>query len=64
MNKMTFHNLLRILRSIDYHEVEDAFDNEKDWIDFRDDPYSWFIKAHPSKSTVIWDRMVERHTGK
>lgn len=56
-----FHNALRVLRSLDRHEIAPALSYE-DWFDFRDFPYDWFIGAEESKARAVW-AAVERRAG-
>ncbi len=51
-----FHNGLRILRSIDAHELG----NPDWWPEFRRDPYWFFIMCGDDDAAKIWDVMVRR----
>lgn len=60
-----FHNALRILTSLDKHELIEAgvidhseSDHSK-WIAFRDDPFRWFIRADDESATKLWG-LIER----
>ena len=55
MTKVEFHNALRILRSIDSHELGDP----EWWPKFRDDPYRFFIRCNDADRETIW-KIVER----
>ena len=50
-----FSNALRILRSLDLHEV----DGIADWQAFRDGPYMYFLRASDADQRTIW-RAIER----
>jgi hypothetical protein len=58
-----FHNALRILISIDMHElVEVGVIKPGDhfaWGAFRDDPFRWFIRADDDKAAKLW-AIIER----
>lgn len=51
-----FHNGLRLLRSIDAHEIG----NPVWWRVFRDDPYKFFILCNDRQAQTIWNAMVKR----
>lgn len=56
-----FLNALRIMRSIDLHEIEAAgIDLESFiWPSFREDPYRWFIRASDKDAAAVWS-IIER----
>lgn len=54
----TFHNRLRILRSIDRSEVSALSDPQ--WAAFREQPVAYFIRCSDEARAVIWDALVER----
>lgn len=60
-----FHNSLRILTSIDKHELIEAGvldHSEPDhsvWIAFRDDPFRWLIRADDETAAKLWT-IIER----
>lgn len=58
-----FHNALRILSSIDAHELREL-DTEiwtdAEWIKFRDDPWRYFIKADDECAVMIWSVITKR----
>ncbi|MDH3376200.1 MAG: hypothetical protein OEQ39_04430 [Gammaproteobacteria bacterium] len=56
-----FHNALRILRSIDRHEIPLIL-NEHDWQDFRNKPHEWFIQAADNKARAVWT-VIEARMG-
>lgn len=51
-----FHNGLRILRSIDAHEIG----NPDWWPAFQRDPYGFFVRCADETADVIWAAMVKR----
>jgi len=56
MTQGQFHNGLRLLNSIDAHELGDP----EWWPRFRDDPYRFFIKADDGQVEIIWNAMKRR----
>lgn len=57
-----FHNALRILTSIDHHELVAAgvnLDAPNNWPVFRADPFRWFIRASDADAQKVW-RIIER----
>ena len=57
-----FHNALRILRGIDLAELEAAGLRLPDhiWVQFRDDPYRFFIRADDETAQKIWSIIEQR----
>lgn len=55
-----FHNRLRILASIDLYELEDAGVSMSEWLDFRVDPWLWFIRASDADAQAVWGIMQRR----
>ena len=57
-----FHNALRVLRSIDRHEFNDAGYalTEREWTQFRDDPYGFFVRANRELAGGIWQIIESR----
>jgi len=53
-----FHNALRILRALDFHEVQ--FLTDAEWEKFRDNPYDFFITTSNSNSSLIWQAIQKR----
>ena len=51
-----FLNRMRILRSLDAHEVPDV----TSWVDFRDDPYGYLISCHDDEAEHIWTALRKR----
>ena len=51
-----FHNGLRLLRSIDSHELDDP----PWWKEFRDNPYYFFIRCSDESAQRIWKVMLQR----
>lgn len=62
-----FHNFLRIMRSIDQHELVEAgvmaADNLSSWKRFQDDPYTWMLKADDDTVLKLWG-IIERRSKK
>ena len=56
-----FHNALRVLRSIDRHEIGRIL-SEQDWLDFRYNPQDWFIRAEDAKARAVW-AVIEARMG-
>lgn len=63
-----FHNRLRIMTSIDFHELVDGGviedDDEAEWEAFRKDPYRWFIRTDDDKAQQLWLLIERRHNYK
>lgn len=64
MELREFHNGLRILTSIDMHElvagkVIEAGD-EAEWAAFRKDPHKWLILADDDEADALWAVMKTR----
>jgi len=55
-----FHNGLRILRSIDRHELVFAGDDIAAWERFCASPFDWMIRAPDLQAERLWDLMVAR----
>ena len=65
-----FHNGLRLLRSIDLHELQAeglwpdlAHESTRvsvSWINFRDSPWNYFIRCDDETAAKIWAVMVKR----
>ena len=67
MSDMTlrqFHNGLRVLTSIDRHELVDAGviaeDDEVEWPIFRSNPHKWMILADADQLAALWGVMKKR----
>ena len=64
MELREFHNGLRILTSIDMHElvaakvIED--DDEAEWTAFRKDPHKWMMLADDDQAEALWALMKKR----
>ncbi|HQS14975.1 hypothetical protein [Reyranella sp.] len=58
-----FHNALRILTSIDRHELEAAgvikAGDHNAWGTFTRDPFRWFIRADDASAAKLWG-IIER----
>ena len=64
MELREFHNRLRILTSIDMHEliaagVIDA-DDEDEWNAFCKAPHKWMIQADDDQAEALWALMKKR----
>lgn len=58
-----FHNRLRILSSIDAHELRDLDTDiwtAAEYAKFRDNPWSYFIKADDEVAVMIWNVIAKR----
>lgn len=64
MNLAEFHNGLRILSSIDMHELVEAkvieAEDEAEWKAFRGNPWKWMITADDEEAKALWALMVAR----
>jgi hypothetical protein len=54
----SFHNALRILRALDYHEV--SFLSDLQWEHFRSDPYKFFVSDSMQNALLIWAAIQKR----
>lgn len=67
MDKADFHNRLRVMRSIDRHELVEAGalapDDLAGWEAFDKDPYRWFIRAPDAEADRLWS-IIERRAGR
>jgi hypothetical protein len=54
----SFHNALRILRALDFHEVD--FLKDAEWFAFRDNPYDFFMTTSDSNASLIWQAVQRR----
>jgi len=66
MEMQWFHNALRIMMSIDRHELETSGITLRnaEWYSFRSNPYVWFIRANDNDAAKIWQIIVNRQQGK
>lgn len=58
-----FHNRLRIMSSIDQHELADLDADiwtDSEYAKFRDDPWRYFIKADDEAAVMIWNVVTKR----
>lgn len=62
MTRDEFHNGLRLLHSIDRHEIEaKGYElTPEEWFAFCSNPYYTFIKAPDALRNAIWAAMIER----
>ena len=64
MTLRAFHNGLRLLTSIDRHELVDGGviqeDDEKEWTIFRENPHKWMILADDDQFDALWAVMKKR----
>lgn len=63
MTMREFHNALRVLLSIDMHELEHAgairHGDRNPWGTFRRDPYRFFVRAADTTVERLWT-IIER----
>ncbi len=66
MTLREFLNALRILRSIDRHEMVDAGIqlDDGEWRDFRDAPYRWICLASDRYADKLWSIVQGRQRKK
>jgi hypothetical protein len=55
-----FHNALRILHSLDYHEVSFLTYDANGWVAFRDNPYTFFLLTNDETAAKIWQAIQKR----
>lgn len=55
-----FHNRLRVMRSIDLADLNEAGVDGRTWDAFRDDPYAWFIRASDADVAKVWGIIANR----
>lgn len=61
-----FHNGLRILTNLDFHDLVtagvliDDMDGDSEWEKFRDNPWQWMIHADDDEAAKLWALMVKR----
>jgi hypothetical protein len=55
-----FHNALRILNSLDYHDVSFLTHDKQGWLSFRDNPYTFFITTSDANAARIWAAIQKR----
>jgi hypothetical protein len=60
-----FHNMLRIMTSLDAHDLEAAGviqrGDHNAWGTFRRDPFRWFIRADDETARKLWTVIERRH---
>ena len=67
MTRGELRNVLCIMRSIDRWElvergvIHDGDKGDKDWENFRRNPYDWFIKAPDQQQHGLWELIMDRH---
>ena len=61
MDYKEFHHFLRVLLNIDSWELDGIFDNDKEWNQFRGNPWHWMITANEKKGRAVYDLAMERH---
>ena len=59
MTMQQFHNALRVMRSIDFSEIEHVL-NRAEWFAYRDNPYEFFTRCDDYTAAAIWDVMEGR----
>lgn len=58
-----FLNRMKILRSLDRHEVAaGAFPETARWMQFQVDPEDYFIRADDPTQAAIWAAIIKRET--
>lgn len=59
-----FTNGLRLLRSIDRHELLaaglDCMRDDRQWVAFREAPHDWLLRADDTQQAMLWGLMVVR----
>jgi hypothetical protein len=60
MTKDQFHNGLRLIHSIDSHEVGDGSEPPKWYMRFNRDPVGFFIRCDDDTAAIIWAAMEKR----
>jgi hypothetical protein len=62
MTLAEFLNALRIMRSIDSWDLEEAgiVVPYHVWVSFRDNPYDWLIKASDNEAAQLWTIIQRR----
>lgn len=66
-----FHNALRVLLNIDFHDFEKTFDAAElalhedgyaigEWKSFQENPYRYFIRCDDSQAAAIFAIITER----
>lgn len=64
MNRAEFSNALRIMTSLDRHELEDAGilpkGDHNAWGTFRRDPFRWFIRADDAAASKLFILICQR----
>ena len=61
MDYKEFHHILRVLLNIDSWELDDILESEKEWTQFRDNPWHWMITANEKKGRAVFDLAMKRH---
>lgn len=64
MNRAEFSNALRIMTSLDRHELEHAgvlpIGDHNAWGTFRRDPFRWFIRADDDAAKRLFELIQSR----
>jgi hypothetical protein len=60
MTQHEFSNALRILISVDHHEV--PFLDKASWEKFRDDPFRFMMRANDNMADAVWAVVEKRAT--
>ena len=65
MRMADFHNMLRIMVSLDLPDLTAAGviarNDLKAWNSFRTDPFRWFIRADDETARKLWTVIERRH---
>ena len=54
-----FHNMLRVLLNLDYHDLDKIITRDE-WREFRLNPWRWMITADSQSYRKIYDIMIKR----
>lgn len=63
MDKHAFINRLKILRSIDRHELADAgidLSDDRRWVEFREHAADWLVRASDEDADRLWALIQKR----
>ena len=65
MTQHEFVNGLRILLNLDFPDLRDGgvLIMNQDWLEFRVNPWRWFIRADDARAAKLWALMLQRMKG-